>query len=302
MCDEPVLRGRENQVISLVDVLKMLPVECKGLTMAMMLSWKTGAKEGKQSSYITAAEYVMGKIGTWVNVLDEAAIQDATTTEEIFNNSNYTPEQIAEGIERVLDFIRRGIRENLIIFLDRNEDPLFPNGKLKKKILPDMGFYPIARVFGDRAIFFVHETSRCLAVLKRPLGKAGESRNKCPVHDSIFCAMTIEVLKHIVAYLNDEPIETLETSESNALVGAYMYEKTIHGDHLGKRIASAMLRHALNLHGGTNSCIDNDLAKTPNVKNYPISDCARNVARGFVKSTERPVEHYIIDDALNILS
>ena len=309
MCDTRVIGGRRDEVGRILQAVLHIFDPLVGCQILQVLSWKTGAKAGRLSSEICAAEYIFR---LWENALVDAAEPGATTSQGIFSR-NYSPKQCAEAHHVVVSRIELVIELRGLLLLDRNETILFPNRGLEK-LLISYHFQVVAYIFGNEVIIFRHLHVRAVVLLVRPYCRAGDSQAYVDMRASMLRCMAIDFLASIVAYVERKPPTAHEAGKLNAITAGAVFEMATLGFHLNKQVSVTTLRDILLTdRSSTMACVQNGLSKTPDDWYYPDSRAARrdyqvqkgaNTKKLCLKdpNVNRPVDSFIQLQAQNILS
>jgi hypothetical protein len=84
------------------------------------------------SQIAVAIEFMLNGHAEWEGALPFAAVLNAVGLEEIFNTDQSLTEELIEGRNKMFCRLVWAKNGGHVLLLERNEDPLFPNGELEE--------------------------------------------------------------------------------------------------------------------------------------------------------------------------
>lgn len=197
--------------------------------------------------------------------------------------------------------------------LDKNEDPLFSANELKTKLERDYKFDLKKTIFGGELYVFVHPETGGVVLLHSALSKAGDSREKgvngdftIPMEQMCLRSMTAAVIQGVMRRFMQKSKLPRDAPFENILLAYYNQEATVLGWHQSRRIAACAFRDRITPET-VNAFKKSRLAKSSNDEDCPLFRNLRSVYYGNIDRckdlmSDRPVDRFVIDRAVNVLS
>ena len=266
-------------------------------------AWKPGAPEWLLSSQLVLGDYVSNN-AQWENTLPNPVYPNSGPAHMRFAN-NFEDDEMADGRKVATDNVERCTEEFRVEFLDTNE-LIFEKQQLEEQLI-QKGFQCLATVDsptekGWLIKIFVHQTTRSVIFLHKPLGIGMDSRKFVPLESSLTRLEGAELMRLLLKGLEtgQESFAMGDLPQHDAIFAGYVLESATRYFHQNKRLGCAAARDVLT-DERINALVQNALKK----RNGEIQGICRNARakhRRVDPNVARAVERYVIVRAINLLS
>jgi hypothetical protein len=157
-----------------------------------LASWPDGysTSRGTLSVKVVCTEAIVGKNNWKDDAFAKPVFPNPKNDEEAFSCAYSEAEKEAAKGVVVYNQVCTTKQHGGLLFLDANEDPLFPYMRLVRVLTKDFGFQLALKVFGDLIQMFVHPEDafqHAIIFLHRPLCKTADSCTYSHPFKSPYC-------------------------------------------------------------------------------------------------------------------
>jgi hypothetical protein len=267
-----------------------------------VMSWKVG--HTGLSSKVCSTLGLVRDSTKMSDPINFSAIPDAKTTQEVFNTSNYTKEDKANGRDHVRSIIRKLLAAEFgLVFLDSNDLCFLDDDSFSKSVIEfleeEFGFaLGLAMLFGEIHIF-LDSTKLRVVVVNRPFCASQDRRQ--PLTVKIRRAFSEAVCNNMARLFRGDDLIDPSMDTFNPIYALLSMQKFQKGLHLGGRRAAAAYRN-FTTDKNTNAFLLNSINKSPS-SDYPVSYNLRHkIYRKDLPPVKRPLNTHVVFQARHILT